>query len=292
MKRAFLLIFLLAAPTLHAAQVAVSGLLSTTSPSTNSWINVADLNASPKSRKYLLTNLVTQATADATYAPLADPTFTGTVTVNTTNITEALNYKASISYDGSSIAHLTIPFLMVTNTDPGRVVVTDGATKDIKTATATTTEVDYLSGVTSAIQTQLNGKQPTITSSTDLTARSLTIANNITYQNGTGDPSYVNMNEGLITKTVSGAVTLDYVTNGVASSLLSSVVVYYNGSGSDQTLTLPIMSSGANGWRTNAFNPVPTKLTNDVITIIRLTTIGATDSLAKQTNAMVTFSYF
>lgn len=103
MKRIFALVCLLSCVQLRAADVAISGLTAITSPSTNTWLEVSDMNASPKSRKYLLTNLVTvvgggyQATnanltlwsaiAPNTMAPLADPTFTGTVTVDLLNVT-------------------------------------------------------------------------------------------------------------------------------------------------------------------------------------------------------------
>jgi hypothetical protein len=43
-----------------------------------------------------------------------------------------------------------------------RALITDGS-KDIRTSSVTSTELGYVSGVTSAIQTQLNGKEPTIT---------------------------------------------------------------------------------------------------------------------------------
>ncbi|MGZ3788077.1 MAG: tail fiber domain-containing protein, partial [Bacteriovorax sp.] len=54
-----------------------------------------------------------------------------------------------------------------------RVVITDGATGALATSTVTNTEIGYVSGVTSAIQTQINSKQATITSSTALTTGSV-----------------------------------------------------------------------------------------------------------------------
>lgn len=56
-----------------------------------------------------------------------------------------------------------------TNLTANRAVVSSGSGK-VSVSTVTSTELGYLSGVTSAVQTQLNGKQGSITiSDTDLT---------------------------------------------------------------------------------------------------------------------------
>jgi hypothetical protein len=51
-----------------------------------------------------------------------------------------------------------------------RAVITDGATGVLTVSTVTNTELGYLSGVTSAVQTQLNGKQTTDATLTSLAA--------------------------------------------------------------------------------------------------------------------------
>jgi hypothetical protein len=51
-----------------------------------------------------------------------------------------------------------------------RAVITDGTTGALSVSSATNTELDYLSGVTSAVQTQLNGKQTTDATLTSLAA--------------------------------------------------------------------------------------------------------------------------
>jgi hypothetical protein len=48
----------------QAANVAISGLPAITSPSTNTFIEVSDMDAATKSRKYLLTNLVKKSEID------------------------------------------------------------------------------------------------------------------------------------------------------------------------------------------------------------------------------------
>jgi hypothetical protein len=118
----------------------------------------------------------------------------------------------------------------------------------------------------------------------------LQVTNNISVVFASQITSAVNMTNGFRTNTVSGAVTLLHATNGISGQLLASTVAFYNGSGSDQTLTIP--GGTGVGWQTNAFSPVPTKLTNGWVTMMYLKSLGATDTAAKQTNVLVSFEYF
>lgn len=94
------------------------------------------------------------------------------------------------------------------------------------------------------------------------------------------------------TNAVSGAVDLKHLTNGVDGLDFTVKVIFFNGSGSDQTLTLPVISGGANGWRTNALSAVPPAITNDTIVTMYLDVLGATDTAARQTNVQIIgFSY-
>ncbi|MFN8370642.1 MAG: hypothetical protein U0T83_08475 [Bacteriovoracaceae bacterium] len=54
-----------------------------------------------------------------------------------------------------------------------RAMVTDGS-GTLAVSAVTSTELGYVSGVTSAIQTQIDSKQASITATTDLTANSIT----------------------------------------------------------------------------------------------------------------------
>lgn len=163
------------------ATVKISDLPLSTSPSTNSFIEVSDLNAGTKSVKYLLTNLVTEATLTANYVLKSD----------------IVSAKASLA-------------------------------------------------------------APTEANIVDMAVPSTT-------------------------NTVSGAVTINHATNGLASFEMSHVRWYYNGSGSDQTLTLPAT------WKTNVFSAVPTKLTNSSITVMYVKSTGNT---LAQTNVYVSFEFY
>lgn len=75
---------------LAAAQVKISDLPLSTAPSTNTFLEIADMNAVTKSSKYLLTNLVTVPTQIAL-------THAGTVTLTNT----ALQSWATLTLTGS-----------------------------------------------------------------------------------------------------------------------------------------------------------------------------------------------
>jgi hypothetical protein len=81
----------------------------------------------------------------------------GTVVLTTSDVAEGTNQyfttaraQASITGGASSV--------VTANLTASRALVSDGSGKIAASATTTTTEIGYLAGVTSAIQTQLNGK--------------------------------------------------------------------------------------------------------------------------------------
>jgi hypothetical protein len=83
--------------------------------------------------------------------------FAGTVVLTTSDVAEGTNQyfttaraQASITGGASSV--------VTANLTASRALVSDGSGKIAASATTTTTEVGYLAGVTSAIQTQLNSK--------------------------------------------------------------------------------------------------------------------------------------
>lgn len=83
--------------------------------------------------------------------------FAGTVVLTTTNIAEGTNQyfttaraQAAITGGASSV--------VTSDLTASRALVSDGSGKIAASATTTTTEIGYLAGVTSALQTQLDGK--------------------------------------------------------------------------------------------------------------------------------------
>lgn len=114
----------------------------------------------------------------------------------------------------------------------------------------------------------------------------LYVTNNIGALLSAGDATFVDMLKASQTNEVSAAVTLAHATNGVTATELTHVCWLYNGSGSDQTLTI-----NAN-WRTNVNSAVPPALTNNTLTAVYLKSLGATDTAAKQTNCLVSFEFY
>jgi hypothetical protein len=83
--------------------------------------------------------------------------FAGTVVLTTSDVAEGTNQyfttaRAQAAITGAASSVVTA------NLTASRALVSDGSGKIAASATTTTTEVGYLAGVTSAIQTQLNGK--------------------------------------------------------------------------------------------------------------------------------------
>jgi hypothetical protein len=131
--------------------------------------------------------------------------------------------NASVDITGAASTVVTA------NLTANRAVISNGSGK-IDVSTATSTELSYLVGVTSAIQTQINAKQPTITGaattiiSTDLTADRAVISNG----SGKVDVSTVTSTE------------LGYL-SGVSSSVQTQI------NGKEPTITtLPISKGGTN----------------------------------------------
>lgn len=114
------------------------------------------------------------------------------------------------------------------------------------------------------------------------------------YRNGltVGATTYIDANYRSQTNQVAGALTFSYCTNGVHGVDSTTVRWLFNSSGSDQTLTFPIIAAGVNGWRTNVYSAVPPAITNGTIMKVILDVGGPTDTLARQTNCYVKFEYY
>ncbi len=127
-------------------------------------------------------NPLSVVVTDVTGKLIADPNITttevGYLDGVTSSIQTQLNGKqATVTGTASTIVS--------TNLTGSRVMVTNPGGK-ASASSVTTTQLDYLSGVTSAIQTQLNGKQATITgAATTITSSNLT-ASRVLVSDGSG----------------------------------------------------------------------------------------------------------
>lgn len=109
-------------------------------------------------------------------------------------------------------SNITIYGLILNGVTASRVLTSD-ANKSISSSNVTLTELSYLENATSPLQTQLNAKQPTITSSTNLTVGNLTVAgqanNSIACLDSTGKLANVTLGPNLTynttTRTLDGA---------------------------------------------------------------------------------------
>ena len=194
------------------------------------------------------------AIAATTYAPLASPTLTGTVTlpestsignvsnleigyVNgvTSGIQSQIDAKLASATAATTYAPLASPTLTGTVTLPESTSIGDvsnleigylnGVTSGIQTqldakqavvANVSDVEIGYLDGVTSAIQTQLNTKQPVVANVSDVEIGHLDgVTSSIQTQIDTKAP--------LASPTFTGTVTLPALT--VSSSMLAADAV-------------------------------------------------------------------
>jgi hypothetical protein len=128
--------------------------------------------------------------------------FAGTVVLTTSDVAEGTNQyfttaraQASITGGASSV--------VTANLTASRALVSDGSGKIAASATTTTTEIGYLAGVTSAIQTQIDSKLSTATAASTY----LTISN--------AASTYLALSGGTLTGGLSG-------TTGTFSGILTT----------------------------------------------------------------------
>ena len=93
-----------------------------------------------------------------------------------------------------------------------RALVSSDSGNDIFASSVTTTELNYLSGVTSAVQTQIDGKQPTITGG----------ATSITSSNLTASRALVSDGSGKVSASSVTSTELGYV-SGVSSAIQTQI---------------------------------------------------------------------
>lgn len=162
---------------------------------------------------------------------------TGVVVLTTTNVAEGTNLyytdaraQAAITGGASSI--------VTSNLANNKALASDGSGK-VVVATTTSGELNFVSGVTSAIQTQLNGKQPL---DSTLTALAAYDTNGIIVQTATDTfvgRSITNSDSKLTVTNgngVSGNIRIDVVENQLNISHMTGVLGVSHG-GTNQTST-------------------------------------------------------
>ena len=150
-------------------------------------------------------------------------TTVGTLQTNVNNVQTALTSKQDIVVGGASTItedNLTVNRALVSNSS-GKVAV----------STVTSTELGYLDGVTSNVQTQLNGKQPKIT------------VNGIIQGDGAGNLSAAELNPASV-----GLGNVDNVKQYSASNPPPYPVTSVNGKTGDVTVNeVPVVTTTDNG---------------------------------------------
>ena len=154
-------------------------------------------------------------------AVLASPNITGTATIAAGSVTGNLVVSGNISDPGFTAS---------------RVIETDGS-KNLVSSSVTSTELGYLSGVTSAIQTQLNAKADftqTVSARTASFTAVAADANDVIYVSGTaaitvtiadvfaiGDRLDIWRNAGGTVSIAAGSGVTDWAGNGTAGTAVT-----------------------------------------------------------------------
>ena len=118
-----------------------------------------------------------------TKAPVANPTFTGTVTAPTVNASTALQI-GGVAVTATAAEFNKMDGVTVSASDINSVTTKVASLSDLS-VTATATELNYVDGVTSSIQTQLNTLQAGFTTNV-ITGNTTATKDNHYYINGSG----------------------------------------------------------------------------------------------------------
>lgn len=213
--------------------------------------------------------ILTRATDSDSVSDLAQAVVT--VTKGTVNGSKLFTntLKATDTIGTTPVRWYEIPTLGYATT-PSRVVATD-SNGSLVSSTVTTTELGYLSGVTSAIQTQLNAKQPTITGA----------ASSIATSNLGASLAVVSDASGKITTSPVTATEIGYldgVTSSIQTQLNAKQATITGGASSIATANLGAslaLVSDASG-----------KVTTSVVTATEIGYLdGVTSSIQTQLNA-------
>lgn len=226
---------------------------------------------------------------DGSNTSWATPAGSGTVNAGTAN---QLTYYATSTNAVSGLTAITA----------NRVLISNGSGLPIA-ATTTDAEINYVSGVTSAIQTQLGGKQSTITFGTGVqTALGVNIGSagapilfngaggtpsSIGLANGTGLPEsgVTNLTADLALKALKYPITNTVTSNYTAALTDAGNAIEYN-SASDGTITISPQSSIA--WIADTYITLLQKSTGKfTIVMTGLTPINPSGSLTSTTAGSV-----
>ena len=184
--------------------------------------------------KGLITAVTTATiTPAAIGAPSGSGTSTGTNTGDQTTITgnagtatalQTARTISGVSFNGT--ANINVPGFVTT---PSRAVVSDASGYTIASA-VTATELGYVSGVTSAIQTQLNAKQGTLTLTTTGTSGAATlVGNTLNIPNYAGSTGTVTAVSVVNANGVSGSVANPSTTPAITITLGAITPTSVNG---------------------------------------------------------------
>lgn len=146
--------------------------------------------------------------------------------------------------------------------------LTSNASKQITSSVTTNTELSYLSGVTSAIQTQLNNK---------LSLSGGVLTNTLTLPAGSSTVPQLTFSGGTAGLSSSAANTIDFITNGVRRAILSSDgrLTLNDGVTLSSFVTAGVLHNNASGVLSSSLI-VDNDITNSTISNAKLAAISST----------------
>lgn len=192
-----------------------------------------------------------------------EQTVTGDISLSDTGVA-AISSGVIINTDVSASAAIALTKLAATT--PSKVLVSDSS-GFIIAATTTSTEIGYLSGTTSLVQTQLNSKQTTITGAASTIVSANLASGVVAVTNGSGKIAassvLASALDNIASLTSDAQTQLNARLSVSLGSLSTGDLAYYNGSAwtnlprgtNGQTLQ---STSSTIAWNTPTINGIPT----------------------------------
>ena len=211
------------------------------------------------------------------------------------NYTKFTDFSATMFNTNSPMQITNLYAVTMTNNTASRVAIFNSG-QYLTNSTVTDTELGYVSGVTSAIQTQFNLLSLATNSIQNLNGFGTnTTLNGVTVIGSTAGVSInvaaapatnvVDLAVSSATNVLNAALTILHATNGATASDRTHVRWFWT-DGTTRALTIP------SGWKTNVNSAVPASITNGAITKMYVTSIGDTTNSANQTNVFVSFEFY